>query len=96
MTVVPFHLDHDQPLRILGRDDATVLYQSGLSVAIVGIGVDGRPFSTEIPIYRLQLAFGKRAAGQGPQPASSREENGFDLEMKKLAAFADGDLTPCA
>lgn len=91
--IIAFPLDHAQRFLVLGRDDATLLYQSGLRVGIVAIGADNRPYSTEVPIYRLQLAFGKRAgAGQSARLAPS--PRGEDDE--KLTAFFGPDMTPCA
>lgn len=100
--VIAFPLDHAQRIAVGGRDDAVLLYQSGLNVAVVYLECDGSAHSKEIPIYELRLAFGKRAAGRGPQPVSPREEDHRPPSISDaFRAFFDAmagtdDRTPCA
>ena len=101
--VIPFPLDHAQRLAVGGREDAVLLYQSGLNVGVVYLERDGSAHSREIPIYELRLAFGKRAAPREPQLSASREEDGRPQriadafrQFADLMAGKDYDRTPCA
>ena len=95
--VIAFPLDHAQRFAVGGRCDAVLLYQSGINVGVIYLESDGSAHSKEIPIYELQLAFGKRAgAGKSARPAPSPRAEDRPFFTAAVEAMAEEDRKPCA